>query len=168
LPDPAGVVSERVESAVDMRDAVLRLLPSHDALVMAAAVADWQPKRASERKSSKGADDGRTLELERTPDVLRAIHGSLDEGGSRPLIVGFAAETDDLLEKARSKLTAKGLDLIVANDISAPDGGAESDDNAVTLVYPDGRHEPLPRQAKRTLAREIMARIAQLLPTHSA
>ena len=168
LPDPAGVVAERVERAVDMRDAVLRLLPSHDALVMAAAVADWQPKQASEHKPSKLTDDDLTIELERTPDVLREIHASTGEKTRRPLIVGFAAETDDLLDKARSKLTAKGLDLIVANDISGPDGGAEGDDNAVTLVYPDGRQEPLPRQAKRTLAREIMTRIAQLLPTHSA
>ncbi len=167
LTEPAGVVTERVESAVDMREAVLRWLPWHDALVMAAAVADWQPKRASARKSSKGSDDGQTIELERTPDILGTIQGSLGEEGSRPLIVGFAAETDDLLDKARSKLTAKGLDLIVANDISGPDGGAESDDNAVTLVYPDGRQEALPRQPKRTLAREIMLRIARLLKPSS-
>jgi len=162
LPDPAGIDTERVESAMEMRDAVLRNATSHDVVVMAAAVADWKPTHAADRKSSKLDTEGLTIELERTPDVLRDLRASLGKAATRPIVVGFAAETDDLIEKARSKLSAKGLDLIVANDVSGTDIGAESDDNAVTLVYPDGRHEALPRQSKRTLAREILARVARL------
>ena len=162
LPDPPGIETERVESAVEMRDAVLRHASGHNVVVMAAAVADWQPTHVSDQKSSKLTDERLTIELERTPDILRELQAALETASDRPLVVGFAAETDDLLGKARSKLTSKGLDLIVANDISASDVGAESDDNAVTLVYLDGRDEALPRQPKRALAREIMARIAQM------
>ena len=168
LAEPAGIEIERVESAAAMRDAVLRHAADHDVVVMAAAVADWQPIHVSDEKSSKLADERLTIELERTPDILRELHGSLARATERPWVVGFAAETDDLLSKARAKLESKGLDLIVANDISGADVGAESDDNAVTLVYPDGRNEPLPRQPKRSLAREIMTRIAQLGSVPSA
>lgn len=163
LPDPPGVTTERVESTAQMRDAVLQAAIDHDVVVMAAAVADWRPKHVSDRKSSKLSDEGLSVELERTPDILRDLHAALEASAQRPLVVGFAAETDDLLEKARSKLASKGLDLIVANDVSSADVGAESDENAVTLVYPDGRHDALPRQPKRTLAREIMVRLARLL-----
>lgn len=168
LPDPASVETERVESAVEMRDAVLRLASMYDVVVMAAAVADWQPKHVSSQKSSKLTHDELTIELERTPDILTELHAALGSSTRRPLVVGFAAETDDLLDNARSKLESKGLDLIVANDICASDVGAESDDNAVTIVDPDGNTESLPRQAKRVLAREIMRRIAQRLSDSSA
>ena len=163
LPEPPGVKTERVESAVDMRDAVLRLASMHDVIVMAAAVADWQPKRVDRQKSSKLTDDELTIELERTPDILTELRAALGSSPDGPLVVGFAAETDDLVSKARSKLRSKGLDLIVANDISASDVGPESDDNAVTIVDPQGNAESLPRQAKRALAREIMRRVAQRL-----
>ncbi|MFB6286039.1 MAG: bifunctional phosphopantothenoylcysteine decarboxylase/phosphopantothenate--cysteine ligase CoaBC [Candidatus Bipolaricaulia bacterium] len=168
LPEPAGVATERVESTADMRDAVLRLLPSHDVIVMAAAVSDWQPNDVAEGKTGKLSTEERRIELEPTPDILHEIHAALGGKSSRPLIVGFAAETDDLLEKARSKLSAKGLDLVVANDISKSDVGAESDDNVVTLIYPNGHAEELPRQSKRALAREILARIAPMLSASSA
>lgn len=165
LSEPAGVATERVESAAEMRDAVLRLLTSHDVLVMAAAVSDWRPRDVAEAKTSKLSGKGLTIELEPTPDILREIHVALGGESTRPLIVGFAAESDDLLDKARSKLSDKGLDLVVANDVSGPHVGAESDDNVVTLVYPDGRSEELPRQTKRALAREILARVAPMLST---
>lgn len=159
LPAPLGVELIRVESAKEMRDAVLKQAAVYDAVLMAAAVADWRPKHPSEKKEGKKAHSELTLLLERTPDILKELGAKLRGRRKRPLLVGFAAETGDLLKKARAKLSEKNVDLMVANDVSQEGIGPESDTNIVTLVYKDGKSETLPEHSKRELAREIWKRI---------
>ncbi|MFQ5794450.1 MAG: bifunctional phosphopantothenoylcysteine decarboxylase/phosphopantothenate--cysteine ligase CoaBC [Candidatus Bipolaricaulia bacterium] len=162
LPPPAGVEQIRIESAEEMRDVVLEKAKACDVVIMAAAVADWQPKNPSKEKPSKLTQDEMTLVLDRTPDILKTLGEKLKRRKKRPLLVGFAGETGDLVEKARAKLEEKGLDLVIANDITRDDAGPESDTNIATLIYKDGRSEPLPKMSKYELAREILRRIAEL------
>jgi phosphopantothenoylcysteine decarboxylase/phosphopantothenate--cysteine ligase len=162
LVPPAGVEFVCVESAEDMRNAVLKRAAAYDAVLMAAAVADWRPKHPSPQKASKRAQEEMTLALERTPDILKELGEKLKGKRKKRLLVGFAAETDNLVKRARAKLNEKNLDLIVANDVSQEGIGPESDLNIVTLVYKNGRTEKLPQDSKRELAREIWKRIATL------
>ena len=162
LEPPAGVEVIYVESAEEMRDAVLKYAPSHSWVLMAAAVADWRPKRTLSQKESKLSAQELTLELERTPDILKELSESFKRKRKRPLLVGFAAETGDVVQKAREKLKKKRLDAIVANDISQEGAGPEVDTNIVTLIFRDGRVEELPKMPKRELAREILKRLVQL------
>jgi phosphopantothenoylcysteine decarboxylase/phosphopantothenate--cysteine ligase len=162
LEPPGGVEVVRVESAEEMRNVVLRRAALYDAVLMAAAVADWRPKHPSKQKEDKRAQEEMSLVLKRTPDILTQLGKKLKGGRKRTLLVGFAAETHDLLKKARAKLAEKHLDLIVANDVSHDGIGPESDANIVTLVYKNGRSEKLPEASKRELAREILKRIARL------
>jgi phosphopantothenoylcysteine decarboxylase/phosphopantothenate--cysteine ligase len=141
-----------VVSALDMLEAVQRHLPQQDALVMCAAVADWRPRQASAAKLKKSAMSP-TLELEPNPDILKTIHPLK---GAR-LFVGFAAETGDPLAEAQRKLAAKGLDLIVANDVTQPDAGFAVDTNRVTLVSAKEPLRVLPLQSKLDVGREIVA-----------
>jgi len=159
LSPPAGVEVIKVESAEEMRDAVLEHAPKCDWVLMAAAVADWRPKRPLAQKESKLSAQTIALELERTPDILQELKAKLKRRQKRPMVVGFAAETGDLLRKAEAKLKKKGLDAIVANDISQEGAGPEGDTNAVTLIYKDGHAEELPLMSKRDLAREILKRL---------
>ena len=163
LTPPAGVEVIRVESAEEMRRAVLEHAPDCDWVLMAAAVADWRPKRPLAHKESKLSAETLTLELVRTPDILKELGEALKGERKRPLLVGFAAETGDLVEKARQKLEQKGLDAIVANDLSQEGAGPEVDTNAVTVLFKDGRVEALPLMPKRELAREILKRLADRL-----
>ncbi len=163
LTPPAGIEVIRVESTEEMRDAVLKHAPKFDWVLMAAAVADWRPKRPFTEKESKLSQQGMTLELERTPDILKELGEKLKRRRKRPLLVGFAAETGDIVKKAREKLFKKHLDVIVANDVSQRDIGPESEFNAVALIYRDGRRtERLKKRPKRELAREILERLGQL------
>lgn len=161
LLPPAGVECIRVESAEEMRAAVLERSSQFDLVLMAAAVADWRPKKASAHKLKKSARRELTLVLEKTPDILSEL-------GKRKrkdqILVGFAAETEQLLEHAREKLKEKNLDLVVANEITAPGAGPEVETNIVTVLYRDGRSETLPCLPKREVAREILRRLAQMLP----
>ncbi len=159
LPLPSGIEIIRVESAKEMYDAVLKRAASYDVVLMAAAVADWRPKHPTQQKESKQTHSEMTLLLERTPDILKELGAKLKGRRKRPLLVGFAAETHDLLKKARTKLTEKHLDLVVANDVSHEEIGPESDTNMVTLVYKDGKSEKLPPASKCELAKEIWKRI---------
>lgn len=161
LPAPSGVRTIRVESAEEMRQSVLQERPSHDVLLMAAAVADWRPKQASEEKAARRVRGKLTLELEPTPDILGALAESLKGEKQRPLVVGFAAESGDLVKNARKKLEQKRLDLVVANEIAHPGFGPESDLNRGVLIYPDGESVELEEMPKRELAREILKRVAQ-------
>lgn len=143
-----------VVSALEMLDAVQQFLPAADALVMTAAVADFRPARRFDRKCHKG-ELGSTLELVPNPDILAAI---------RPLkehrfFVGFAAETNDVLASAAEKLHRKGLDLIVANDVTQPGAGFETDTNIVTLLAPNATAETLPMLSKAETAQRIIARM---------
>src|ERR671923_456341 len=133
LPDPPGVEVVRVETAEEMRDAVLARFEAADAVVKAAAVADWRPKERAEGELKKewGAPE---LLLEPTPDILR----ELGERKGQRVLVGFAAETEDLEAAGRAKLREKGLDLIVVNEVGAPGTGFESDTNRAMLLSADG------------------------------
>jgi phosphopantothenoylcysteine decarboxylase / phosphopantothenate---cysteine ligase len=148
---PAGVARVDVVSARDMLAAVRAHLPACDALVMCAAVADWRPRRASAVKLKK-RDLQSVLELEPNPDILTRVAALK---GAR-LFVGFAAETGDPQAEARRKLADKGLDLIVANDVSQPDAGFAVDTNRVTLIPRTGEAHALPLLSKREVAERIL------------
>lgn len=152
LADPAGVKVVRVTTAAEMLAAVRRSLPRCRVLVMAAAVADWRPRRRAARKLKK-EQMRPVLELERTPDILQTLR---PRKGPR-VFVGFAAETGNPLAEARRKLHAKGLDLIVANDVTQRDAGFEVDTNRVTLLSADGAMRHLPLMSKRAVAGRIVA-----------
>lgn len=160
LPSPPGVEVVRVTSAAEMRDAVVSRAPETDVVIMAAAVADYAPAAAAPQKMHKDQDTV-TLTLVRTRDILAEL-GGLRAGKDRPLLVGFAAETTDVLASARRKLREKGLDLIVANDVSRRDAGFEVETNAVTLVSASGE-ESLPRQSKTAIAAQVVDRVETLL-----
>jgi phosphopantothenoylcysteine decarboxylase/phosphopantothenate--cysteine ligase len=129
-------------------------------LIMVAAVADFRPKSISVQKIKKEAETP-MLELEATPDILMAV---AKMGAQKPqIVVGFAAESQDLLKNASHKLKSKELDMLVANDISKPESGFGSDMNQVTLLFPDGRQENLPLMSKSELADRIIENIISLL-----
>jgi len=156
LPEPVGVDVVKVNTAQEMRQAVENVTPRADALVMAAAVADYRPIKAAKDKIKKG-EAGLTLELECTPDILGSVKGNL-------IKVGFAAESSSLVENAKQKLKQKGLDLIVANDITASDSGFGTDTNRVTIIDREGKIDSLPLLAKREVAERVLDRVAELLP----
>jgi phosphopantothenoylcysteine decarboxylase/phosphopantothenate--cysteine ligase len=162
LADPVGVETAHIESASEMRDAVLFACQGADALVMAAAVADYQPAETSAQKIKKNGDQ-LALQLDRTPDILAEVARLREAGRGPKVAVGFAAETEDLLENARDKLLRKRLDLIAANDVGAADAGFAVDTNRVTLLSADGVAEALPLMAKKDVAHEIWDRVCQLL-----
>ena len=149
-----------VTTAADMREAVVPRAASADVVIMAAAVADYAPAAAPQQKMHKESDT-LTLSLVRTPDILAEL-GARRALGDRPLLVGFAAETHDVLAGARRKQRDKRVDLVVANDVSRTDAGFEVDANEVTLVSADGE-ETLPLQAKSAIAAQVVERIEKLL-----
>ncbi len=160
LADPRGVTVVHVETAQDMLDACLAALPA-DVAVCAAAVADWRvaAPAASKMKKSKGAPPPK-LELAQNPDILATLSAA---GNRRPaLVVGFAAETEKVIEGARAKLAAKGCDLVVANDVSAATGTFGADTNTVHLVTATGV-DSWPALAKSAVAERLAQRIATLL-----
>ena len=150
LTCPAGVMVTNVISAAEMLDAVLDAFEWCDALVMSAAVADWRPVSVATEKLKK-SDMSATLELERTQDILESVVLLKQH----QIVVGFAAETQNLLQEARRKLKSKGLDLIVANDVSRRDAGFEVDTNAVTLVTA-ATISALPLMSKRHVADNLV------------
>jgi phosphopantothenoylcysteine decarboxylase / phosphopantothenate---cysteine ligase len=166
--DPPAVDRiSRVRSAAEMHAAVMQQAASADVVIMAAAVADYAPASASDSKVAK-TDAPLTLTLRRTADILAEL-GDLRArlGGSRPLLVGFAAETEQVIEKARDKRTRKRVDLIVANDVSREDRGFEAATNAVTIVG-DSAEVDVPLQSKARVAATILDQIEQLLTDRPA
>lgn len=159
VPPPAGVTVVAVETAREMLDATQAALPA-DAAVMAAAVADWRVENASGSKMKKdGSGQAPALSFAENPDIL----ASVSQGSSRPaLVVGFAAETDDVTANATAKRTRKGCDWIVANDVSPATGIMGGTENAVTLITEAGA-EDWPRLSKSETARRLAARIAEHL-----
>ncbi len=156
LEAPAGVTRVWVETAEQMRDAVQAALPA-DVAVMSAAVADWRVDGVATGKIKKAPGGAPKLSLIENPDILAEVSR---KGPRRPaLVLGFAAETGDLIAQARAKLSRKGCDWIVANDVSADVFGAEA--NAVTLIRADGAEESLDRRSKAEIARVLAARIAE-------
>jgi phosphopantothenoylcysteine decarboxylase/phosphopantothenate--cysteine ligase len=164
LTAPRGVEFHPVVSACQMQQAALELAPSCSVVVMAAAVADYRPAVRSGRKIKKSAGDRVCLELERNPDIL----AGLGRVPGKRLLVGFAAETEDLLNNALQKLTEKNLDLIVANDVTREGAGFDVDTNIVRFLYRDGRDEELPQMSKDEVAGRLLDRIAGLLRKEGA
>jgi phosphopantothenoylcysteine decarboxylase/phosphopantothenate--cysteine ligase len=164
LVTPPGCRRVDVVTAAQMREAVLAALPSATVLVMAAAVSDFRPARTQAQKVKKEAA-GTVLALARTDDILADVAARAPEGLLR---VGFAAETRDLTANARAKRRAKDLDLIVANDVSAPDAGFGAETNRVTLIGRDDRAESLPLLSKRAVADAVLDRVAALRAAHPA
>lgn len=151
----------RVRSAGEMHAAVIERANQVQAVVMAAAVADYAPVEQATQKIAKG-DDVVTLVLKRTPDILAELGRLRLSSGKGPLLVGFAAETEQLLTHAAAKRASKHVDFIVANDVSRPGVGFDSDTNEVSIVGPDGI-ETLPRQSKARVAEAILDRLEKLL-----
>lgn len=162
LRTPVGAERVDVTSAEDMRDATLNACVTADLLLMAAAVADYHPHVVAPHKIKKGEAD-LTLRLTRTPDVLAAIATQREATGFPRVVVGFAAETQDLVENARAKLAAKRLDLIVANDITAPEAGFGWETNRVVLIPRDGNVEELPLMSKTAVAEAVLDRATDVL-----
>jgi phosphopantothenoylcysteine decarboxylase/phosphopantothenate--cysteine ligase len=161
LATPAGVRRIDVGSALEMRDAVLVELSRATVVVKAAAVADFRPAAPAAGKLSKEdlpAETGLTLELVRNPDILAEV---CRQKGAR-IVVGFAAESGDLVARARRKLARKGCDLLVANDVSVAGSGFDGEENAVVFVWPDGDVEELPRLSKALVAARILDRVEKL------
>jgi phosphopantothenoylcysteine decarboxylase/phosphopantothenate--cysteine ligase len=159
LPDPPGVDIVKVASAQDMLRAVEKALPA-DVAVFAAAVADWRPATPQSNKIKKGAGATPKLALTENPDILATV---AHDASRRPrLVIGFAAETERIIEHAKAKLARKGCDWILANDVSAESGVMGSDRNTVHLVTARGV-ESWPQQSKEEVARALVARIAETL-----
>ena len=162
VPMDAAVI--RVESTAELRDALLRITgDGFDALVMAAAVADFRPVTNADRKLGRGP--ALTLELESTPDILAEIARTV--GVPRPILVGFAAETGSL-DRAADKLQRKGVDFLVANDVSEAGSGFGTDTNRVAILAADGSRDDLALMTKRAVADEILDRVALALDARDA
>ena len=153
-----GIKLVNVESAAEMACEIRRSAKSADIIIMAAAVADYRPKNVSDEKIKK-TDGDWILQLERTEDIL----ASLGQEKLSACLVGFAAETSDLIENAERKLKDKNLDWIIANDVSMLDRGFGTDDNAVTMISGSGEKIELPLQNKNLLADRILSEIFQHL-----
>jgi len=161
LETPAGVRRVTVETALEMREAVLRELPKADVVVKAAAVGDFRAARREERKIKKedlAVGSGLSIDLVRNPDILEEISR---EKGTR-IVVGFAAESHDVIDSARRKLRRKGCDLIVANDVSGDASGFDVDTNTVSFVWPSGETESLPPLPKAEVAARLLDRVRAL------
>ena len=178
LDTPYGVEVAKVETAAQMRDAVIAAVDGADVLIMSAAVADYRPAQVAEQKLKKEGRGGAqmyqmgesfSLDLVRTPDILGELSALLDGQAGKPgslqrlVRVGFAAETSDLATYARAKLVAKHLDLLVANDVSRPDSGFGSDTNKVLLFHANGEMEDLPLLSKAEVAARIWDRLVPML-----
>jgi phosphopantothenoylcysteine decarboxylase/phosphopantothenate--cysteine ligase len=152
LTPPPGVTTVWVNTASEMADALSRHFPSSTVLIMAAAVADFRPKTLAGQKLKKQGKSELVLELEATPDILTMLSARR----TSQVVVGFAAETEQVLSHAKDKLRGKGLDLIVANDVTQPGGGFGSDNNEVVILSATGEQRVLGLMPKRRLADEIL------------
>ena len=155
---PEGVSLIKIETAQQMSDAVQAQIGEADAAVFAAAVADYRPALVADQKIKKH-DSELTLQLERTPDILGSARSVF---GFKGVLVGFAAETEKLVEHAQSKLTRKGCDMIVANDVSQAGIGFDSDNNAVTLLCRDGTNQSIGPSSKLDIARCVITEVERL------
>lgn len=155
LPTPPGVALERVDTAAEMHAAMQRIAPACDVVVMAAAVADFRPVAPAAGKLKK-RDGVPSVQLEPTPDILAGLGAAKHSG---QVLVGFAAETADLADNAQSKLVAKSLDMIVANDVGAPATGFGHDTNAVTIFLDGGSAIAVPLSDKRAVAAAVLDQV---------
>ena len=156
LADAVGVRTVQVDSALSMRDALNHECLDADAVIMAAAVADWRVAEIAGRKVKKSDSDTWTIDLVKNPDLIAGI------SSEKIVKVGFAAETESLVENAKSKLVSKDLDLIVANDVTASDAGFASDDNRVIILDRQGGIDRLPLMSKYDVGVEVLNRVLPL------
>lgn len=163
LPKSRRVRTISVRSAADMRKAVMQNLQHCDALIMAAAVADFTPVRVARQKIKKAGKATWVVRLRKTPDILAEV----GRHPRRPFLVGFAAETDNLLAEARRKLREKNCDLMCANLVGSARGAMGGDYNQVALLWPDGRVERWPRMRKEVLAEKLIASLWPLICQHA-
>jgi phosphopantothenoylcysteine decarboxylase/phosphopantothenate--cysteine ligase len=163
---PAGAEVTRVRSAREMHDAVMACAGDVDAVVMAAAVADYAPAAGAQSGKIPKSPGALTIRFERTPDILAEL-GRRRDGAALPVLIGFAAETAHLVERAREKLRAKQVDLVVANDVSRPDRGFAVETNAATLVSAAGTQD-VPLGPKRALAAALLDRVEALIAAAAA
>ena len=158
LTPPSGISIERVTTALEMRDAVMRSLDGADVVIKAAAVADYAPAETATSKIKKESrGDALTLTLQRTPDILAEIAAATP----RPFVVAFAAETDSVEANAREKLLRKNADLIVANDVADASIGFDADQNEVLVIARDGSATKIERAPKIVVANQILDLISQ-------
>jgi phosphopantothenoylcysteine decarboxylase/phosphopantothenate--cysteine ligase len=160
LPAPHGVETIQVASALEMHQAVMAEAEHADIIIKAAAVADFRPSTRGEQKVKKGSSETMMVELQRNPDILAELG---EKKGSR-ILIGFAAETEELLNNAREKLTKKNLDMIVANDVTQEGAGFDGDTNIVRFLSADGSVEELPEMSKARVAETLLDRVSVLLP----
>ena len=164
LLPPVGTSFVQVTTAAEMAEAVLKEADGADVLIMVAAVADYRPTKPVDQKIKKDQKGLQTLKLEQTEDILLHVAARKKETGKGPgIVVGFAAETENLLENAQEKLKKKGLDLIAANHISGQDAGIGADHNQVLLIWPDGRTKDLGLLLKSEIAAALIKEVADLL-----
>ncbi|MGZ9235556.1 MAG: bifunctional phosphopantothenoylcysteine decarboxylase/phosphopantothenate--cysteine ligase CoaBC [Anaerolineales bacterium] len=163
---PVGAQVIPVETAKQMLEAVLDESAKSDALIMAAAVADFRPKDMAKDKIKKEGGISQ-ITLEATEDILKTVAGQRSGKECPRVVVGFAAESQNLLENAAHKLKSKGLDFIAANDISASGAGFAVDTNRVTLLFADGRNESLPLMSKTEVAEVILGWVSKLLESYA-
>jgi phosphopantothenoylcysteine decarboxylase/phosphopantothenate--cysteine ligase len=162
LPVPSGATCISVTSAAEMESAVLQACQTADVLLMAAAVADFRPVQAAAQKIKKRARFS-SVDLEPTVDILSAVAEQRTRLGHPTIVVGFAAETQDLLANAREKLTSKHLDLIIANDVSFPGSGFNAENNQVTFIQSNGQVVPLPLLSKQQVADRVIDEVIFLI-----
>jgi phosphopantothenoylcysteine decarboxylase / phosphopantothenate---cysteine ligase len=167
LPTPEGARRIEVRTAQEMLAAVQAAIPQAEALIMAAAVADFRPAKPAENKIKKSQGIPQ-IALEAAPDILAHVAEQRSHSGWPRHTIGFAAESRDLLDNARAKLQAKRLDLMVANDISAADAGFAVDSNRVHLLYPDGRQTALPLMSKYETAEAVLNELAAMTGAEEA
>jgi phosphopantothenoylcysteine decarboxylase/phosphopantothenate--cysteine ligase len=160
LTPPPGVTVIPVTTAHEMADALCRHFASATVVIMAAAVADFRPKEQAAQKLKKRDQPSLSLELEPAPDILAMLSAQR----TSQVLVGFAAETDHLISHAKDKLIGKGLDLIVANDVTKEGAGFGSDDNAVVILSRSGQQKEFDLMPKRRLADEILTTVKSLCP----
>ncbi len=153
LPNPVGIRTIKVDNTLQMAEVLTRECQSADAVVMAAAVADWRPAQVSKTKMKKNDSANWSIDLIRNPDILEGIKGG------NIIKVGFAAETENLIENGKSKVKSKDLDFIVANDITEPDSGFSVDTNKVVIIHSNGTVEKLPLMQKYEVGNAILDRV---------
>lgn len=160
LNTPAGVERINVSSAQEMHDAVMAHAPSHDAFISCAAVADYRPENVASQKLKKTENnDQMTINMVKNPDIVATVANMTEQ---RPFTVGFAAETNDVETYARGKLVKKNLDMICANDVSVEGQGFNSNDNAITLFWPEGE-QALALESKEALSFRILEKMHELM-----
>lgn len=162
LACPAGITVKKVETAAQMREAVLAEFDTVDIVIKAAAVADYRPETAADQKIKKTGNT-LTLSLVKNPDILR----ELGERKKHHLLIGFAAETQELLSHAQEKLIKKNLDMIVANDVTLPGAGFNTDTNIVRVIHKNGLIEELPQLTKRQVAEILIDKICVMLTNYT-